>query len=752
MPKPTSSNRKEKLKILVLLLFVGCSQRQELREQQIHFHFDPPPYTRHLKGFKICLDPGHGGQGHVPDYKRGPTGVREAEVNLRVASHLREMLQQVGVTVIMTRVDDSYVSLSRRSEIANENGADFFISLHHNGIDNPKVNYTSTWYHGDADDSRQSLDLARYVQQGVSDALQLPTSPASGLYSDKLITVSGFGVLRLTECPAVLCEASFLSNPEEEERLKKDNYLRREAYGYFLGIARYVEGGFPKGVLVAPRHASVIKTKTPRLQIQVMDGLHERGAWMLKRQQIFTDSIRVKVDNVDIRHYYDRGTDQITVSLEKPLSNGVHFVQTELVNYYGNHSLPSPQWFKVAPPAEALDLSTWIDTLPADGKSYVGISVTARDAEGMPIADDEPIYAQTSNGTLAAERRLSKNGSAQFYLYAPDAPGTATVEASYQQTRQSLTIHFADINGAIVQGQVCHILPKIQNAQPVMKWRADTGNSTSDAQTHYTEPQGKIKKPVQDAQLRTDSGLAATTDAEGHFFILTGSESKDFGETTLHISKRGYYPNKSRIHIQPNQATVVDAELHPIADGAFASTVIVLDSQTDTPETQALITTLKDMLKLAGAKVYNIYTSGSKMSVEERIEKVNAIKDRGYYLQINHAEWRPEQPAVVAAHYRGNQGTEMFLKQILEQFNNTLYETPIVTVQDRTTPEIQQTNKMAMILQIQSLNHPNASAAQEAYVIFLGAWTFLKDNGKIASEKQKRFMVYVKEMQAYSSY
>lgn len=711
---------KQIIKISVIfLLLAGCSQRQAPVEQQAPFHFEFPPYTRHLKGFKICLDPGHGGQAHVPDYKRGPTGVREAEVNLRVAFHLREMLQKVGATVIMTRLDDSYVSLSKRSQIANENGADFFISLHHNGIDNPKVNYTSTWYHGDADESRHSLDLARYVQQGVSDALQLPTSPASGLYSDKLITASGFGVLRLTDCPAVLCEASFLSNPEEEARLKEQDYLKKEAFGYFLGLARYVEGGFPRGVLIEPQHAAVIPTKTPRLQIQVMDGLHERGAWMLKRQQVFTNSIRVKVDNMEVPYHYDRGTDQITVSIEKPLSNGVHLVQTELVNYYGNHSLPSPQWFKVAPSAAALDLSAWTDTLPADGKSYVGISVTARDAAGMPIADDEPIYAQTSNGTLAAARRLSKNGSAQFYLYASDMPGTATVEISYRQTCQSLTIHFSEVDGAIVQGRI---------------FDADS------------------KEPLQDAQLQTDSGLTGTTDAEGHFFITTDAESKGFGETTLHISKASYYPDKRRIHIRPNQATVLDVELHPIADGAFASTLIVLDSQTDTPETYELITILEQMLKFAGAKVYNIQTSTLKMSMEKRIEMVNAIKHSGYYLQINHAEWHPEQPAVVAAHYRGNQGTETFLKRILERFNSTLYKTPIVTVQDKTSPEIQQTNKMAMTLQVRSLNHPNASAVQEAHAIFFGAWTFLKDAEEISVEKQKQFMVYLKKMQASSSF
>ena len=718
MPKPTLSNRTEQLKnkisvpFLVFLLFMGCSQRQELVKQPDLFHFEFPPYTRHLKGFKICLDPGHGGQGHVPDYKRGPTGVREAEVNLQVAFHLREMLQEVGATVIMTRVDDSYVSLSTRSQIANENRADFFISLHHNGIDNPKVNYTSTWYHGDADDSRQSLDLARYIQHGVSDAMQLPTSPASGLYSDKLITASGFGVLRLTECPAVLCEASFLSNPEEETRLKSKNYLRKEAYGYFLGIARYVEGGFPKGVLVEPPHESVIQTKTPRLQIQVMDGLHERGAWMLKRQQVFTDAIRVKIDGVDVPYHYDRNMDEITATIEQPLSNGVHFVETELVNYYGNHSLPSSQWFKVAPPAEALDINAWADTLPADGKSYVGISVTARDAEGMPIADDEPIYAQTSNGTLAETHGLSRNGSTQFYLYAPNTPGIATVKASYGEASESLTIRFSDIDGAIVQG-----------------WVSDTSSG----------------KPLQDVQVQATPQLSTSTDAEGHFFVTTGHELKNLGETTLHISKAGYYPDEREIYIELNQSTVVHAELHPIADGAFASTVIVLDSQSDTPATEKLIETLKEMLALAGAKVYSIYTPGRKTSVEKQIETINAIKDRGYYLQINHSEWRKGQPAVIAAHYRGNQGTETFLKRILEQFNRTLYETPIVTIQDRTTPEIQQTNKMAMTLQIRSLNHPKASVEQEAHAIFFGAWTFLKGDREIAPEKQKRFMTYLKE-------
>lgn len=700
------------------LLFTSCSRRQKITEQQMSSRVEVPTYARHLKGFKICLDPGHGGQGHVPDYKRGPTGIREADVNLQVALHLRDMLQKVGATVVMTRLDDSYVDLAMRSQIANESGADFFISLHHNGIDNPGTNYTSTWYHGDADDSRQSLDLARYIQHGVSDALHLSSFPSTGLYSDKLVAASGFGVLRLTECPAVLCEASFLSNPEEEAKLQDDNYLKKEAYGYFLGIARYVAAGFPKGVLVEPQPEAIIQTRTPRLQIRVKDGLHQRGAWMLKRQQVFTNSIRVKVDDVSVPYHYDRDTDIITVAIEEPLANGVHFVQTELVNYYGNHSLPSHQWFKVAPAAVELRLNPWTDTLPVDGKGYVGISVTALDAEGTPIADGEPIYMQTSNGTLAETRQLSKRGSSNFYLYAPDSPGTAIVEAVYGEKRTSLTVNFTDTDIAIVQGQVSD---------------ADSG------------------EPLQDVQLQTDSGLTATTDTEGHFFLTTDPMSTAPIETTLHISKMGYYPRKRKVDIIRNRAMVAHTKLHPIASGAFASTVIILDSRSDTPTTKKLIAALKGLLEFAGAKVYNIRVPGRELTIEERIQTINAIGGRGYYLQINHAEWRKDEPPLVAAHYRGNQATETFLKRILEQFNETLFKTPIVTVQDRTTPEIQQTNKMAMTLEIRTLNQQNTSAVDEAHAIFFGAWAFLKSDRDVEMEERKRFMAYLKETRVYSS-
>ena len=697
--------------LLFLVIFPTYSQDNTLEHPgQKTDESKLPPYSRFLKGIKICLDPGHGGQGHIPDYKRGPTGLREAEINLKVAKYLKTLLEQAEATVIMTRVDDTYVSLARRSEISNENEVDFFISLHHNGIsNNPEVNFTSTWYHGDADESRASLDLARYIQKGVSDALSLPKSTPVGLFSDKLIVSSGFGVLRLTKCPAIVCEASFYTNPEEEARLKNEDYLKKQAYGYFLGIARYVEAGFPKGVLVTPKHEFKIQTKTPTIKIRVNDGLHERGAWMLKRQQVYSDTIKVKINDVYFPYEYDRETDIITVNIKEPLPNGVNTVQTEMVNLYGNHSLPKSEHFIVAPTAAELQLKVWTDTMPYNGNGYVGIIVTALDADGQPIADGETITVKSTMSTLTETEITTIDGKSYTYLYAPDTPGTALIVASYGETRNTQNIYFTDIGNGILQGQV------------------------TDAETN---------EPISAAILQAEPNLITISDSMGHYLVKTDPAAEHPYKTAIHLSKKGYYPVTQHILIAANKANILNVKLYAIADGVFDNFVIVLDSQTHSPKTDQLIEHLKDMLELAGAKVFNIHSSEEQMSTEERIKAVNNINEEGYYLQINHTSLTEGKSVVIATHNRGNRDTEILQKSILQQYNERVIETPIVTGQDRDTPIIQQTNKLAMTLEIRTLENANTSAEQEATAIFIGAWLFLKEETEIETEKLERFMVY----------
>ena len=710
---------------IALIVLTGCGERHEKPEalneskELNEWHklpqanFAIPPYARYLEGIKICLDPGHGGQAHLLNYKRGPTGLREAEVNLHVTLHLREFLKEAGAIVFMTRTNDSFVSLPDRSELANKNVVDFFISLHHNWFSDPETNYTSTWYHQDADDSRASLDLARYVQQSVADALRLPQFPPTGLYSDQLVIPSGFGVLRQTKGPAILVEASFYSNPEEEQRLKKESYNKREAYGYFIGIARYVAAGFPKGILLTPVPESSVETKTPRIQIRVADGLHERGAWMLKRQQVFSDSIRVKLDGVVVPHQYLRAEDLIVITPPKPLSNGIHLVETNLVNYYGNHSLPGEQWFKVAPPAAKLKLRAWTKTLPPDGASYVGITATALDKNGLPIADDELIHAQTSLGRLAKTESPSQNGEARFYLHTDatqPGSGRAQVKVAYKDKSETITIRFEKIRGGIVQGSV----------------RDVSGSTITDAAVQLVKKKNR------------------TTNPDGHFFF----DNVLPGDTTLDISKAGYYNLRLETNATSNSAQVLHPQLHPIADGTLIGKVFVLDaryggSERGIPSSNpvapadlnlAVAKVLKQMLELAGASVHLVRDKDEKISVSKRVKIINAVEHDGYYLRIDHGARIEGEPSVIATGYPGNQIAENYLKAILEGFNIAFFKTTVETFGDEESPEIRSTNKIALALEIRSIDHPHlhepadspALIAQEAYAIFLGTWKFLK--------------------------
>ena len=696
---------------IALIVSVGCGHKQNDWHKLPKAESGIPPYARYLQGIKICLDPGHGGQGHLPEYKRGPTGLREAEVNLRVALYLRDFLSQAGAIVVMTRTDDSFVSIPDRADIANRNEVDFFISIHHNSIDVPRTNYTSTWYHRDADDSPADLDLARYIQQSVSEALRLPQLAATGLYSDQLMVPSGFGVLRLTKAPAVVCEASFYSNPKEEKRLRKKSYNRREAYGYFLGIARYVAAGFPQGVLQTPAPESTTEHKTPRIEISISDGIHTRGAWILKRQQVFSDSIRVKLDGVIVQHQYIRDSDLIVVTPTEPLSNGVHWIETSIVNYYGNHNLPTVQWFKVAPPAAELELTTWAKVIPPDGESYVGIAVAAYDSDGQPIADDEPIHAQTTVGRLTETVQLSKNGTARFYLRGDPAiqqSSTAHVKVVYKDKQETISVGFGEIQGGIVQGRV-------KNA---------TGNTLGDATIRLVKGEERI----------------TSTDSNGHFFYNHVSP----GEAVLLVSKAGYYSLQLREHVVSNRARIIHPKLQPICEGALIGQTFVLDAryggaERGTPPgaadiNLAVVNALGEMLRTAGAKVYLIRKTDREIAVPARVAAVNAIQENGYYLRIDHGNWTDHGPSIVAAHYPGNQVAERYVQSVLEYllFGNS--KTSNQTLQDPVSPEIRSTNKIALTLEIRSINHPTlgitgsrARIMEEAYYIFLGTCNFIRE-------------------------
>jgi N-acetylmuramoyl-L-alanine amidase len=291
----------------------------------------------------VVLDPGHGGRGDREGWKRGPTGLREAEVNLRVARFLRDFLAAAGASVELTRDADVYLDadnskdLLARIAIANDLRADLFLSIHHNGAANSEANYTSVFYHATPDHSPASLDAARCLLAGINDALRLEQHLECGLVSDYAIYPDkGFAILRAAQVPAVLTESSFHSNPEEEKRLRDPVYNRREAYGLFIGLARWAQAGLPRVWLVESDEGGANPGNVIILGLD--DGLSSRGGFGLTLPQIQADSLLVEFEGRSLPYELDLAKRQLRITHRQMRGRRDH-LYVDFANVFGQHVL-----------------------------------------------------------------------------------------------------------------------------------------------------------------------------------------------------------------------------------------------------------------------------------------------------------------------------------------------------------------------------------------------------------------------------
>lgn len=187
----------------------------------------------------IVLDPGHGG---ADPGKVGVSGRIEKEINLSVAKKVENRLTAAGFTVIMTReTDDGLYSPDARNRkredmearvrlIANSQPA-LVVSIHQNSFSDESCRGAQVFYFEGAKESKR---LAESVQQAFSEILQDGNRrQAKGNTT--------YYMLKKTECPIVIAECGFLSNPEEEELLSTDLYQEKVAEAIYLGLTRYLE-------------------------------------------------------------------------------------------------------------------------------------------------------------------------------------------------------------------------------------------------------------------------------------------------------------------------------------------------------------------------------------------------------------------------------------------------------------------------------------------------------------------------------
>jgi len=167
------------------------------------------------------------------------SGLREADLNLKVGVRLRALLQNAGVNVVMTRTRTAGTSMGNiaRARIANRAGAALFLRIHADGSTDPAARGTHTLYpalrRGWTDDVyAESKRAARIVQADLRSALGFPDR---GLQERADFT--GFN---WADVPVILVEMGFMTNPAEDRLLATAAYQRRAALGLCRGTLRYL--------------------------------------------------------------------------------------------------------------------------------------------------------------------------------------------------------------------------------------------------------------------------------------------------------------------------------------------------------------------------------------------------------------------------------------------------------------------------------------------------------------------------------
>jgi len=222
----------------------------------------------------IALDPGHGGEdpGAI-----GPNGTREKDIVLRVAHLLRERINRTTVAgnpmrAYLTRDADYFVPLGTRVQKAQRVQADLFVSIHADAFTNPDARGASVfalsqgaasstaarWLANkenqadlvgginvrakDQHVQRALLDMSTTAQ--INDSLKLGSVLLGeignlGRLHKPRVEQAGFAVLKAPDIPSVLVETAFISNPEEEAKLRSANYQEQLADALMRGITRY---------------------------------------------------------------------------------------------------------------------------------------------------------------------------------------------------------------------------------------------------------------------------------------------------------------------------------------------------------------------------------------------------------------------------------------------------------------------------------------------------------------------------------
>ena len=233
---------------------------------------EPPPRAQAVRRITIAIDPGHGGEdpGAV-----GRRGTYEKHVVLAIARKLKTILDnEPNMRAMLTRDDDYFVPLAARVQKARRVQADLFVSIHADAFREPHARGSSVFalsetgatsaaarwlaqkenaadliggvnIHAARDPvlARTLLDLSQTAT--INDSLKLARHVLDGIGSHNAlhkasVEQAGFAVLKAPDIPSILVETAFISNPDEELKLRNDRHQQKFAEAIAAGIKRYL--------------------------------------------------------------------------------------------------------------------------------------------------------------------------------------------------------------------------------------------------------------------------------------------------------------------------------------------------------------------------------------------------------------------------------------------------------------------------------------------------------------------------------
>lgn len=197
----------------------------------------------------ILIDPGHGG---IDGGAQSKAGTIEKDINLQISLKLRDELEEKGYKVFMTRDEDEGLykkgntvkekkreDLTRRVEMKKETECDIFVSIHQNMFPQSKCYGAQVWYASNDNSYNLATIVQDSVKESVNDNNKRVAKPAAEAY---LILRDKY------EGASILVECGFLSNPDEEAKLKSDEHQNLIVEGISGGIDKYFDGDVNKNV------------------------------------------------------------------------------------------------------------------------------------------------------------------------------------------------------------------------------------------------------------------------------------------------------------------------------------------------------------------------------------------------------------------------------------------------------------------------------------------------------------------------